>query len=458
MADFITHDADSDERLVRDSLRAAFPQPQDELAHLRGEHLVRETAAALRRDHAALDRSEGINTVPFRRSRRMAACAGTVLTLLAGSSGVAAASSGATPGEMLYPVKHVVERAWVLTAASDLKAARLELRFAERRLDENNEIIARGGDFAQLPRLREAFIAHLEAAERLAGSLVSDQIVALRARWAEAPQPSSPAPASPQTEAAVREAPERRASPPRSEPQPHPTPGRDPQATQAAPSLATSAPPTPEPASAPTPTVDPSYRSQSPGVRADGSCVPTSEEPVQVPAADPTTEPTADPTADPTTEPTADPTTEPTADPTADPTTEPTAEPTGPEGAELSPTDEPTPSAPEVRAGSPEQATGTPTPVPSTEPLEEATAEPACDRSEEVTEGATQAPTEAPTGIPTEVPTRAGPGDQPDSSSAPPAQSPTGAPAFEPSAGISGPERQLATRQPQSISNTATSP
>ena len=197
-----TSAGDPDEELVRASLGAAFPDSRDAFSRLHTEQLVREAAVLAQQRNAR--RGVSGPTPMLAGPRRLAACAGTVLALIAGSSSVAAASSRAVPGEVLYPVKHVVEQAWAFTMATDLRAAQLELRFAERRLEENNTIIARGGPYGQLPRLRAAFDEHLARAARLAGHLVTERVVALQARWAQAP----PAPAARHPgDAAAEEAP-----------------------------------------------------------------------------------------------------------------------------------------------------------------------------------------------------------------------------------------------------------
>lgn len=63
------------------------------------------------------------------------------VTLLAGTAGAAGA---ALPGQPLYPIKRVVDRAMVAIAGDGAEAARLDLRFAERRLDESAAVAGQG--------------------------------------------------------------------------------------------------------------------------------------------------------------------------------------------------------------------------------------------------------------------------------------------------------------------------
>lgn len=76
-----------------------------------------------------------LHTARIRNSLRAAVASGAAASLI-GSAGIAAASQHALPGELLYPVKELTESVR-LSLAGDLAASgRLQLRFAEERLEE----------------------------------------------------------------------------------------------------------------------------------------------------------------------------------------------------------------------------------------------------------------------------------------------------------------------------------
>lgn len=93
------------------------------------------------------------------------------VTLLAGTAGAAGA---ALPGQPPYPIKRVVDRAMVAIAGDGAEAARLDLRFAERRLDESAAVAGQADDLATA--ISDRFDAHLNAAPRLAGDDVAEQV------------------------------------------------------------------------------------------------------------------------------------------------------------------------------------------------------------------------------------------------------------------------------------------
>ncbi|WP_110180455.1 DUF5667 domain-containing protein [Nocardioides solisilvae] len=90
--------------------------------------------------------STGVRT-PARqvRDRRVAAVLGTA-AVLAASGSVGAASQAAMPGELLYPVKSVLESAREQLATGDRDKGELLLARAGSRLDELEELVARGDD------------------------------------------------------------------------------------------------------------------------------------------------------------------------------------------------------------------------------------------------------------------------------------------------------------------------
>lgn len=152
-----------DESLVRAALQAAYPSDRPIFSQRRGAQIIRAAAVE------ALEQPDRRH--PFVGSR-VAACLAATFTLLAGTAGVAGA---ALPGQPLYPIKRVVERAMVAIAGDDAEAARLELRFAERRLAEA-EAVAGAADDELTTAISDHFDAHLNAATDLAGDDVAHEV------------------------------------------------------------------------------------------------------------------------------------------------------------------------------------------------------------------------------------------------------------------------------------------
>ncbi len=152
-----------DESLVRAALQAAYPSERPVFSQRRGAQIIRAAAGR------ALE--GGARRHPF-VGGRIAAAVAVAFTLFAGTAG---AASAALPGQRLYPIKHVVERAMVAIAGDDVEAARLELRFAERRLREATAI---GSDTDQSldPSLSQRFHEHLDAASSLAGDELAGEV------------------------------------------------------------------------------------------------------------------------------------------------------------------------------------------------------------------------------------------------------------------------------------------
>jgi Domain of unknown function (DUF5667) len=152
-----------DESLVRAALQAAYPSERPVFSQRRGAQIIRAAAVE------ALE--QPVRRRPFVGSR-VAACLAATFTLLAGTAGVAGA---ALPGQPLYPIKRVVERAMVAIAGDGTEAARLELRFAERRLVEA-EAVADEADGDLSTSISDRFDAHLNAATSLAGDEVAGEV------------------------------------------------------------------------------------------------------------------------------------------------------------------------------------------------------------------------------------------------------------------------------------------
>lgn len=194
----------ADEDLVRAALQAAYPSERPVFSQRRGEQIIRA---------AAVEQSEERPRHPFVGSR-VAACVAAAFTLFAGTAGAAGA---ALPGQRLYPLKLAVERAMVFATNDDEQAARLELEFAERRLEEADAVEAQSDDDVSTS-LAQHFHEHLNAAEALAGDDVAGEVEQLERTRREqgtsgiaAPVQEQPAPTTP--EVAVAPAPVPTASP-----------------------------------------------------------------------------------------------------------------------------------------------------------------------------------------------------------------------------------------------------
>ena len=105
-----------------------------------------------------------------------------LLFVLAGGSTVAAASSS-VPGDTLYSVKTTSERVWLAVTFSDGAKARLQARFAQRRVQEMARLIERGetGDLRSLSAKLDAHLVDLSelAAEIREADPASTQIIQL---------------------------------------------------------------------------------------------------------------------------------------------------------------------------------------------------------------------------------------------------------------------------------------
>lgn len=252
-----------DESLVRAALQAAYPTERPVFSQRRGAQIIR--AAAVRAHEG------GHRRHPF-VGGRFAASIAAAFTLLAGTAG---AASAAVPGQPLYPIKQVVERAMVAFAGDDVQAARLELRFAERRLHEAT-VIPDDADQTVSSSLSERFHEHLNAATSLAGDQLAGEVEQLEQSQdeqqpsdadASAPVEDVPADLTPQEEPVI--------VPPEMLASPSPMPS-----DAASPEPDPSATPTPE--DTPSPTAAPSDPSDPTAATPGPSSSPV--EPSEVPS------------------------------------------------------------------------------------------------------------------------------------------------------------------------------
>jgi hypothetical protein len=126
-----------------------------------------------------LQRDEPAPTPPPARRPRRSLVAVLSAVFMFSTSGIAiAASGGALPGDMLYPVKLGAERAQLILTLSPDRDAQLHLRFAQNRLDEAAAVLEVRPE--SVPRLLLAAADAADTAERLAGPAVSRDVAEVR--------------------------------------------------------------------------------------------------------------------------------------------------------------------------------------------------------------------------------------------------------------------------------------
>lgn len=179
---------------------ARGPHPaldEDSVAHIEAQlraaaHLLYAEHPAL--DDAAVERGE-VRVVSHSGPRRTAATsrgwvrglarvAAVLVVLIVALYGAVTASADSLPGDVLYPVKRLVERGEIALADDD-DTLSLRLAFADRRLDEFERLLARGD---VQPAVLDSAVDELQAAlvlvEQGSGSadVVAREVRALAAR------------------------------------------------------------------------------------------------------------------------------------------------------------------------------------------------------------------------------------------------------------------------------------
>jgi hypothetical protein len=96
--------------------------------------------------------------------------AAVFLVILLAGSGTVAASSSSLPGDTLYPVKTATERVWLSMTFSDAARAKLQAKFAGRRVAEMARMAERGYTEG-MEELAARFSAHLKKIEELAARI-----------------------------------------------------------------------------------------------------------------------------------------------------------------------------------------------------------------------------------------------------------------------------------------------
>ena len=135
-----------------------------------------EFKARVRHEVQSQLRSKGRKAEPKRNSAlhwiprwaAVAACVALVFVFAAG--GTVAASSGSVPGDTLYSVKTTTEQIQLRLTFSKAAKAKLQARFAERRVWEMARL-AQEGRTAHLAALAVRFEAHLAKIEQLAAQI-----------------------------------------------------------------------------------------------------------------------------------------------------------------------------------------------------------------------------------------------------------------------------------------------
>lgn len=124
------------------------------------ERLVAAAATELVAQPAVADAalSERLTVSPRRsaRDRRLAAALGG-LAIVGGTTSMAMAAQSALPGDVLYPVKRVIEDAHTSVARGDDAKGTTLLENASSRLDETSALSAEGGHAAQIRSTLEDF-------------------------------------------------------------------------------------------------------------------------------------------------------------------------------------------------------------------------------------------------------------------------------------------------------------
>lgn len=143
------------------ALRSVAPvEPRPDFVLSLRERLVAAAATELVAQPAAADAalSERLTVSPRRsaRDRRLAAALGG-LAIVGGTTSMAMAAQSALPGDVLYPVKRVIEDAHTSVARGDDAKGTTLLENASSRLDETSALSAEGGHAAQIRSTLEDF-------------------------------------------------------------------------------------------------------------------------------------------------------------------------------------------------------------------------------------------------------------------------------------------------------------
>ena len=101
-----------------------------------------------------------------------------ILAIVISGAGTVAASRGAIPGDLLYPVKVSAEEVRLALEFSEADKAQLNLAYAERRADEMS-VLLKKGDISGLEASEKRLRKHLTAASRSADKVEDDRGIAV---------------------------------------------------------------------------------------------------------------------------------------------------------------------------------------------------------------------------------------------------------------------------------------
>lgn len=141
-------------RVARDALAIEVPERTAE-RHLAA---IADEARAPRRGAGPVGLS-AMRPPTTRRARAFALSLAAAIAVTLMSASAVVASTEALPGDLLYPAKRAVERVNFAFHPSQSSRARLHMEFAERRLGELEELIARG-DLPGEPPIEQALAAY----------------------------------------------------------------------------------------------------------------------------------------------------------------------------------------------------------------------------------------------------------------------------------------------------------
>lgn len=118
-----------------------------------------------------LSRWNPLRAMPSAVPRLAAVAAALAIALIGGGTGTVLASTGAVPGDALYPLKRAAERTQLALSFTDAREANLRERFLDRRVEELDTVTETGRE-RFVPELAAQIGRHAERASALASAPV----------------------------------------------------------------------------------------------------------------------------------------------------------------------------------------------------------------------------------------------------------------------------------------------